>query len=113
MDSTMDSLPDRPLTKGEVKAITEAGEIECPTWWTLPTASEEAEIVSLLLIVDQTLYQLSYDDGWTKRVLTDDVTDLESFTALELASYARIQNVLDVSEEDLDMYRNDPSRPAP
>jgi hypothetical protein len=112
MGTPMESLPHRPLTRAEVRAIDATEEIECPTLWTdTTTTDEEEEVRAVLLCVNRAVHELSYEDGWTRQVLTDDVTELESFAALELAVHARLQDTLAVpNEHSLTLVRNDSSR---
>jgi len=100
------------MTRAELGSIDAAADIECPTFWTRTTDSGEEEVVASLLVVDGALRELSYEDGWTTSVLADDVTELESFTAAELAAHSRLRDTLDVPHDRFDMYRNESSRPV-
>jgi hypothetical protein len=111
MGTPMENLPHRPLTLAEVKAIDATEEIECLTLWTDTTTTDEEEVRAVLLCVNRAVHELSYEDGWARQVLTDDVTDIESFAALELAVHARLQDTLAVpNEHSLTLVRNDSSR---
>lgn len=59
MDSLLDSLPERPLTREEALKVCDHEVVE---WGAAPAATDEGEVYTFLLVFPDTAYGLGYDE---------------------------------------------------